>query len=49
MKFPFKDLLYGTLCAATLGFLTWADATGYVLYGQATKNTPQHSNAQYHK
>lgn len=49
MKFPFKDVVFGTLCAGALGFLTWANANGYVLFGQATKHTPQHSNALYHK
>jgi hypothetical protein len=49
MRSLFKDFLYGTVCVAALGFLTWANATGYVLFGQATKNTPHHSNAHYHK
>jgi hypothetical protein len=44
-----KTLFYGSMCVALVGFLGWANATGYVMFGQATKYTPTHSSSLYHK
>ena len=44
-----RTFFYTTVCVALIGFLGWANATGYVMFGQATKYTPSHSNSLYHK
>ncbi len=49
MNHGIRSWVYGAVCAVLVGFLGWADATGYALFGQATKHTPSHSNPLYHK
>jgi len=44
-----RSILFGALCISLLGFLGWANAIGYVLFGEAAKRTASHSTALHHK